>query len=34
MSSKAEVTERIVRLVQLVIASSVMTKERIARISA
>ena len=31
MSSKAEVTERIVELVQLVIASSVMTNERIAR---
>ena len=31
MSSKAEVTARIVELVQLVIASSVMTNERIAR---
>lgn len=31
MSSKAEVTERIVELIQLVIASSVMTNERIAR---
>jgi DNA-binding transcriptional ArsR family regulator len=31
MSSKAEVTGRIVELVQLVIASSVMTNERIAR---
>ena len=31
MSSKAEVTGRIVQLVQLVIASSVMTNERIAR---
>jgi DNA-binding MarR family transcriptional regulator len=31
MSSKARVTERIVELLQLVIASSVMTNERIAR---
>jgi DNA-binding MarR family transcriptional regulator len=31
MSSKAEVSERIVGLLQLVIASSVMTNERIAR---
>lgn len=31
MSTKAEVTARIVELVQLVIASSVMTNERIAR---
>ena len=31
MSSKAEVTERITGLLQLVIASSVMTNERIAR---
>lgn len=31
MSSKAEVTARIVELMQLVIASSVMTNERIAR---
>ena len=31
MSSKAEVTDRIVELMQLVIASSVMTNERIAR---
>jgi DNA-binding MarR family transcriptional regulator len=31
MSSKAEVTERIMQLMQLVIASSVMTNERIAR---
>ncbi|MDQ0894580.1 MarR family winged helix-turn-helix transcriptional regulator [Agromyces ramosus] len=31
MSSKAELTERIVGLLQLVIASSVMTNERIAR---
>ncbi|WP_448808412.1 MarR family winged helix-turn-helix transcriptional regulator [Agromyces bauzanensis] len=31
MSTKAEVTERIVGLIQLVIASSVMTNERIAR---
>lgn len=31
MSTKAEVTERIVELIQLVIASSVMTNERIAR---
>jgi DNA-binding MarR family transcriptional regulator len=31
MSSKADVTARIVELVQLVIASSVMTNERIAR---
>ncbi len=31
MSSKAEVTERILELMQLVIASSVMTNERIAR---
>ena len=31
MSSKAEITERIVELLQLVIASSVMTNERIAR---
>ena len=31
MSSKAEVTERILELLQLVIASSVMTNERIAR---
>ncbi len=31
MSSKSEVTERIVQLMQLVIASSVMTNERIAR---
>src|SRR4030095_15357904 len=31
MSSKAEVTGRIVELLQLVIASSVMTNERIAR---
>jgi DNA-binding MarR family transcriptional regulator len=31
MSSRAEVTDRIVALVQLVIASSVMTNERIAR---
>ena len=31
MSTKAEVTRRIVELLQLVIASSVMTNERIAR---
>ena len=31
MSSRAEVTARIVELVQLVIASSVMTNERISR---
>ena len=31
MSSKAEITERILELLQLVIASSVMTNERIAR---